>query len=105
MEKYSTALNVRYQSFSLPMPVGPSSAVSAAVALIYPFGPEEKMEIQGFSVRIAGKNFEKVDIDQLWYWTPGWQMQEQEAEIDVERGDFEDFNTMEEFVGSLRKML
>ncbi len=41
------------------------------------------------------------DPDQRWYWTPGWQAQEAEAEEDLRLGRYQDFDTLDDLVKSL----
>ena len=38
---------------------------------------------------------------QSWFWTPEWQAMEGEAGDDLARGRYEDFDSMDEFVGGL----
>lgn len=41
------------------------------------------------------------DHDQTWYWSSQWQAEESEADLDLQNGDFEDFESMDEFTASL----
>lgn len=39
--------------------------------------------------------------DQAWYWSPAWQAQEREADQERAAGDYEEFETVDDFVNSL----
>lgn len=41
------------------------------------------------------------DDDQAWYWSSEWQEREQEAERDRATGDYEEFESMDDFIASL----
>ena len=41
-----------------------------------------------------------VPADQAWYWTPEWQAMEREADEDYARGNYETFDSDEEFLAS-----
>ena len=41
------------------------------------------------------------DPDQAWFWTAEWQAAEQKADEDLQNGDYEDFDTMDDFIASL----
>ena len=47
----------------------------------------------------------ETDPDQSWYWTPGWQAAEQEAEEDFRIGSYQRFATMDDFIDSLRDLM
>lgn len=38
---------------------------------------------------------------QAWYWSPEWQAAEQEADEELDRGEYDEFETVEAFVDSL----
>ena len=40
--------------------------------------------------------------DESWYFSPGWQAAEAEADRCIAQGDFADFDNAERFVGSLK---
>lgn len=42
------------------------------------------------------------DSGQWWFWTPEWQTGEREADADLAAGRFETFDTMDEFLVSLK---
>ncbi len=42
-----------------------------------------------------------VDATQAWFWTPGWQKREREADGDRAAGRFERFESDEAFLGAL----
>lgn len=39
--------------------------------------------------------------DQSWYWSTEWQAMEQEADRNRAEGDYEEFDTIDDFVASL----
>lgn len=39
--------------------------------------------------------------DQAWYWSTEWQAMEQEADRNRAEGDYEEFDTIDDFVASL----
>jgi len=39
---------------------------------------------------------------QEWFWTEAWQKAEHEVEADLAAGDYETYDTMEEFLASLK---
>lgn len=41
------------------------------------------------------------DSEQTWYWSSCWQAEETEADLDLQNGDFEDFESMDDFIASL----
>jgi AbrB family looped-hinge helix DNA binding protein len=43
-----------------------------------------------------------VDRDQAYFWSERWQQGEQEADDDLRTGRYADFETMDEFIKSLR---
>ncbi|MBN1812724.1 MAG: hypothetical protein JXA14_12880 [Anaerolineae bacterium] len=47
----------------------------------------------------------EIDPDQMWYWTEQWQVQEREAEDDFRAGRYDEFATMDEFIGSLQDLM
>jgi hypothetical protein len=65
--------------------------------------PEPKLTVIYDFVKFLAER--EPDPDQQWYWTPGWQAQEQEAEEDLRLGRYQDFGTMDEFIDSLRSLL
>ena len=44
-------------------------------------------------------------LDQAWFWTPEWQAMEREANESLAAGDFEDFDSMDQFVDSLKNQM
>jgi hypothetical protein len=42
-----------------------------------------------------------VPKDQEWFWTPEWQAGEREADEALARGEFKEFNTVEEMLADL----
>jgi hypothetical protein len=43
------------------------------------------------------------DPDQAWFWTPEWQAGERQADEDLKIGNFDDFDTMDDFIISLKQ--
>jgi pyocin large subunit-like protein len=41
--------------------------------------------------------------NQKWFWTDEWQIAEQKVDEYIKKGDYEEFNTMEEFIRTLRE--
>ncbi|MCB0190614.1 MAG: hypothetical protein KDJ65_01575 [Anaerolineae bacterium] len=39
--------------------------------------------------------------DQGWYWSAEWQAMEEEADQDLADGDYEEFETVDDFIASL----
>ena len=44
---------------------------------------------------------EKLEADQAWYWSAGWQQAEKEAEADFEAGRYKDFESMDALIADL----
>ena len=42
------------------------------------------------------------DPDQAWFWTPEWQAGERLADEDLRTGNYEDFDTMDDLIASLK---
>jgi hypothetical protein len=43
------------------------------------------------------------DPDQAWFWTPEWQAGERQADEDLRTGNFDDFDTMDDFIALLKR--
>lgn len=43
------------------------------------------------------------DPDQAWFWTPEWQAGERQTDEDLRTGNYEDFDTMDDFITSLKE--
>ena len=43
-----------------------------------------------------------VHDNQFWFWTEEWQAKEREVDEHIRKGEIETFDTIEEFLGSLR---
>jgi hypothetical protein len=43
----------------------------------------------------------EIAIEQVWFWTKGWQQREQQANADLQAERYEDFDDIESFVASL----
>jgi hypothetical protein len=44
----------------------------------------------------------EIDPNQKWFWTSEWQEGEKKVEQYIERGEIETFDSMEEFLSTLR---
>jgi hypothetical protein len=43
----------------------------------------------------------EINPEQAWFWTREWQSRHYEAEQDLIEGRYEEFDTMDEFIGTL----
>jgi hypothetical protein len=48
------------------------------------------------------QNNQKVKPGQEWFWSKEWQAAERETEADLAAGNYEAFDTMEEFLAELQ---
>jgi AbrB family looped-hinge helix DNA binding protein len=60
---------------------------------------EVEIEQDG-SIRLTPKLV--IDRSQAYFWTERWQQGEREAEEDVRAGRYQDFDSMDEFIESLK---
>lgn len=44
-----------------------------------------------------------IPADQQWFWTEEWQTGEREAQAEIDAGRIKNFDSMEDFLGELRK--
>lgn len=44
-----------------------------------------------------------VPRDQAWFWSPQWQAKEREAEAARERGDFQEYDSVDDLIAGLKK--
>jgi len=44
-----------------------------------------------------------IPADQQWFWTEEWQKGEREAQAEIDAGRIKSFDSMEDFLGDLRK--
>jgi len=44
----------------------------------------------------------EIDPNQIWFWSKEWQAGEKKVDQFIERGEIEKFDSMEEFLSSLR---
>lgn len=51
----------------------------------------------------VGNKILLADPDQLWFWTDEWQAGEQEVDEYILEGNIETFDTMEDFLRTLRE--
>lgn len=100
----SSAIPIDYSSLSSPIPVGPNSALGNPTALVL-MPKERPLQFEGASVNIIDNKWKEINPDQLWYWTPGWQAQESEAELDIQFGRYEEFASMDDFINSLKGLM
>ena len=43
----------------------------------------------------------EISPDQRWFWTPEWQAGEREVDVQLEAGEYENFDSMEDFLAAL----
>ena len=43
----------------------------------------------------------KIDPEQAWFWSPDWFQKEMEAERELLTGEYEEFESLDEFISSL----
>ena len=46
----------------------------------------------------------RENVDSAWYWSPGWQAAEHEAEDDLAAGRYADFNSLDEMIADLESI-
>ncbi len=61
--------------------------------------PDSAME--GAAVLLRGIINGRVDPDQAWFWTPGWQRGEREADAEIAAGGGTRYRSDEEFLAAL----
>lgn len=44
-----------------------------------------------------------VDASQAWFWTPGWQKAEREADADIKAGRVKSFSSVEDLIAELHR--
>jgi hypothetical protein len=44
-----------------------------------------------------------VNLNQKWFWTDEWQLAEQKVDEYIQKGNVEEFDTMEDFIRTLRE--
>jgi hypothetical protein len=64
-----------------------------------PFGNVLFIEIPATSQVAESPPFE--DDGQSWYWSAEWQAMEKEADENLKNGEYEDFDTIDDFIASL----
>jgi hypothetical protein len=47
----------------------------------------------------------QLRLDQAWFWTPEWQAMEREADDDLAAGRYEDFETFDDFIEGLERLI
>ena len=50
-----------------------------------------------------GERRRMTEIGQAWFWTPQWQAMEREADADLAAGCYDEFQTLDDFIQSLRQ--
>ena len=45
--------------------------------------------------------FVEIDPAQAWFWEPSWLAEELKAEKELSRGDYEEFDSLDDFIDSL----
>ncbi len=60
-------------------------------------------ETQGISMSLFLRDLVKKEYqEEAWYWTESWQAGECEADEDLRRGRYKDFDTVEEMIEDLK---
>jgi AbrB family looped-hinge helix DNA binding protein len=64
-------------------------------------GDEVEFQLEGNTARIVPIRTIKVPREQAWFWSPEWQAKEIEAEEDLQNGQYEDFESVENLLKDL----
>lgn len=65
---------------------------------------EQAKEVRDFIFFLKNKKiFEKIDPDQLYFWTPRWQEMEKAADEDKKAGRFREFSSVDEYKQAIEK--
>ena len=79
--------------------------ITLPAAITDKFGLTQGDELQA---RILDNRIELVPLvtvprDQAWFWTPEWQAREKEAEAARARGDYSEFDSVDDLIAGLTK--
>lgn len=58
-------------------------------------------EVGSYIPRLFGNKIILTSADQQWFWSEEWQAGERKVDEHIQRGEFETFDTMEDFLDSL----
>ncbi len=53
----------------------------------------------------SGTQSLQLRLDQAWFWTEGWQKMEREADEDLKAGRYDEFESMDDFISDLKRLL
>ena len=60
--------------------------------------------VEGAGVLLRGIIKGPIDPDQAWFWTPGWQAGEHEADAEIAKGSGTVFQSTEGFIAHLESV-
>jgi len=61
-------------------------------------GDEIEFVIEGNTAKIVPIKTIRVPRDQAWFWTPEWQEKEKEADEDIRKGRYQEFENVEDLL-------
>ena len=70
-------------------------------ALVLKPGDEVEFEIKNRKVHLVPVKTVKIPRDQAWFWTEEWQEKEKEADRDLEKGRFKEFDGLDDLLRDL----
>ena len=83
---------------TIPVPVSFVHRIAAIGRLLVGLADDLQAHRSGVVVRRKPKNVPK---DQEWYWTKQWQKWERQADEELARGEFKEFDSVEELIADL----
>ena len=83
---------------TISIPASFATRLSAVGRLLMNLADDLQASQAGATVR---QKPEKVPKDQEWFWTEEWQQGEREVDEALARGEFKDFDTVEELIDEL----
>lgn len=96
MLQYSYMAN--HSQSTIPIPASFVIRISAMGRLLVDLADDLRAFQTGTTAIRKPKNVPK---DQEWYWTKQWQKWEREADEALAKGEFKDFDTVEELIADL----
>jgi len=64
-------------------------------------GDEVEFEIKNRKIHLVPVKTVKIPRDQAWYWTEEWQGKEKEADEDLKKGRFKEFDGLDDLLRDL----